>query len=130
MTGQDLQKIKAANLLPLNQAAQSFLDQTSWRGPSTMEIAAIALMRWGMEEAGMQASEMPGRSTQEQLESQVNRLSEMDPKAATEWLERAAESDDPDEVTLTAQDLQEQETPEEAAYLLLEKTFDKMEVLM
>ena len=77
----DLKLIAAQNQRPLNRAARAKLPQ-AWQTPDRIWILALA--RLGLE-TGAAAEQVAG-AAREQVEEQVNRLEEMEPEQAMEYL--------------------------------------------
>jgi hypothetical protein len=114
----DLQQIKLANQLPLNRAAKKFLPE-DWQG--NQELHVLSLMRWGLDNGLEIVPHHPTHPTQEKLVARLNRLAQMKPKQAIKFL---TEVDG--EVVLDEDALEEQESPEDAAGLLLETLHSNM----
>lgn len=119
-------QIKLANQEPLNQAAAKFLPP-DWKGSDMVELHVLSLMRWGLENGLLGWLEETARirkgPTPEQVESMINRLAQADPKVAMRFLVDPEETGDE---ALNAEELLAQETPEDAAMLLLESLYDSM----
>jgi hypothetical protein len=121
----DLLQINLANQLPLNQAAAQFLPP-SWRD-NLAELHVLSLMRWGLENGLEHWLEEMARiqkgPTPEQVEARINRLAQMEPKKAMQFL---TDPENTGDVVLDAEELLNQETPEDAASLLLETLYANM----
>ena len=121
----DLLQIKLANQLPLNRAAKEFLPK-DWQGDHT-EMHVLSLMRWGLENGLEHWLEETTRlrkgPTPEQVEARINRLAQMEPRKAMQFL---TDPENTGEVMLYAEDLLKQEGPLNAASLLLETLYDNM----
>lgn len=94
---------------PLDQAAGDWLQQTPWRGVTGMPM--LALMLWGIKETDLVVPDVDA------VEQRVVRMMEEPPERALALLLDPEETGD---VMLTAAELQMAETPEDAAWLLLD----------
>lgn len=122
----DPKRIKLANQMPLNRTAKKFLPP-DWRGSDMVELHVLSLMRWGLENGLLGWLEETARirkgPTPEQVESMINRLAQTDPKVAMRFL---VDPEGTGDEVLNAEELLAQETPEDAAMLLLESLYDSM----
>lgn len=122
MTSPTLHQIESANQLPLNQAAMKFL-----KNPKGLtEIAALALMRWGLEN-GIEIPSGPGRLAPEEFEYLLVTLGKMPPEEATAWIQTP--EDCPEDVYPEIEALSEEVSPDTAAWTLIDTAYCKLEAL-
>lgn len=114
-----LKEIRLANQLPLNQAARKFLP-AAWEDGQRLHV--LSLMWWGIQESDLKIESIsPSHPTQDDIEEQLIRLWRLEPSRALKFL---TEVDG--EIVLHVEELQQQESPEEAAWLLLETLHSNM----
>lgn len=114
-----LKEIRMVNQLPLSQAAKKFLPE-AWNDDQCLHV--LSLIRCGIEDSGLEIKPIsPNHPTQEDVERQLVRLWRMEPSRAIKFL---TEVDG--EIVLTAESLLDQQTPEDAAWLLLETVYNNM----
>lgn len=120
-------QIKLANQQPLNVAAAKFLPP-EWQDNMT-KLRVLSLMRWGLvnglEHWLKDTARLRKGPTPEQVESMINRLAEVNPKKAMDFLLDPEETGD--SVMMTEDDLHKAENSLEAAEILLETLYDAMQ---
>ena len=116
-----LNRVQLANELPLNQAAMAFLPP-DWG--TTREIAVLSLMRWGLDNGLAPRPLAPHHPDYDQLMTQITLMTQWAPTDVIDFLTNPEQGED--EVVLEADELAAQETPEDAAALLLENLYSAM----
>src|SRR3990167_1707700 len=116
MTAPSPGQINSANQLPLNKAAKKFLP-ADWRADG-VEIYALSLIRWGLENGVEVIPPAPGMPDQQQVEDRINSLARENPTKAAEYLEGA------EDLASDWRVLEKQKAPVEAAAYLLENLYD------
>lgn len=119
----DLLRIDLANQIPLNQAAAQFLPPEL--RDMTAEMHVLSLMRWGLKNGLKIVQKASHHPNQNKVEARINRLSQMEPRKAMQFL---TDPENTGDIVLVASDLSKQKTPEDAARLLLETLYDNMVV--
>lgn len=110
-----LLQISLANQLPLNRAAAQFMSP-EWMD-KWAELHVLSLMRWGLENGLEIVPKAPHHPDRDEVEARINELAQMDPKNVMRFL---TDPENTGDVVLNAEELLNQETPEDAAGLLLE----------
>jgi len=117
-----LKRIQLANRLPLNQAAMAFLPK-DWQGRD--QLAVLSLMRWGLENGVEMEPVAADHPDNTQLSIQLNLMANWKPANAMAFL-LDPEQDQDGSVTLQADELAAEPTPEDAAELLLQTLSNSM----
>src|ERR1700693_1521451 len=88
---QQLNRIRLANQLPLNQAAMAFLPK-DWQGTET--LAVLSLMRWGMANGVVMEPVAADHPDNDQLMIQLNLMQRWKPLDAMEFLTNPEQAPD------------------------------------
>lgn len=114
--------VRLANRMPLNLAAARFLEgRRAWDG----EMAAISLMRWGMENGIVPQPTALGLPDLDKLEYQLLAMARWAPLRATLFLANPEALDEETElVQALAAEVDTAPTPQDAAMVLLEHLYN------
>lgn len=118
---QQLNRIRLANQLPLNQVAMTFLPK-DWGTEG--EIAVLSLMRWGLDNGMQSPQQAPDHPDTEQMSTQVILMTKWKPVDVLEFLTNPEQLEG--EEVMSAEDLAAEPNAEEAAALLLENLYYAM----
>lgn len=114
-------QIQLANQMPLNQAAAAFLPN---RQAPAAELAVLTLMRWGLDNGQQVIPMAPHHPDWQQLMTQITLMADWQPAQVIDFLTNPEQLEG--ETVLEADELAAQETPEDAAALLLENLYNTM----
>jgi hypothetical protein len=113
-------RVKAVNEMPINKAAAQFLDDKT---PLVTEPAVLSLIRWGLDNGIVPVPVAPGYPDPDRMNAQVDAMTRWEPGRAVKFL---TNPESPEDTVLTAEDLEAQETSEDAAELLIENLYYAM----